>query len=101
MKKKTDEKMDFVELVEKCKESGSLPGFAISNIPIPVFEMFMSDIQECYNGVYWAKIHDLMRKAEAYDYIVSMGFLCDKESVKDDDVGSGEVVTFTGQKLKR
>ena len=62
-----DEKMT---LIEKCKKEGTLPGFAISKMPIPLFEAFMSDVYENYNAVYWTKLQDLMRKAEVYDNVI-------------------------------
>lgn len=86
----------------ESKYKDRLPGFAISNMPIPVFESFMSDVKENYNGVYWAKLQDLMRKAEAYETIVQLGGIPHEVPQQEDEKDeSGEVVTFTGQKLEK
>lgn len=88
-------------LIDKCKKDKVLPGFAISRMPIPVFESFMSDVHECYAGVYWAKLNDLMRKAEAYDMFVQLGMIpAQKEEldIKDEKEDTKEsVMTFKGK----
>lgn len=89
-----DEKMS---LLEKCKKNGGLPGFAISKMPIPVFEAFMSDIEENYNGIYWTKLQDLMRKAEGYDTFVQLGMLPGKEEPQEEKDEGKVVKTFTGE----
>lgn len=61
--------MNKDEILNKCKRDGTLPGLAFSNIPIPVFEWFMSDIDTNYNNTYWVKLLMLMQKAEAYDML--------------------------------
>jgi hypothetical protein len=87
--------VSYESVLEQCKKAGKLPGFAISSMPVPVFEAFMININECYNGVYWAKLNDLLRKAEAYDAFVQLGMLpSQKEGVVEKEENHEEHVTF-------
>lgn len=44
----------------------------MNDVPLPLVEEFCSDVMNRYNDSYWVKLQDLMRKAQAYDYIVNV-----------------------------
>lgn len=90
-----DVKDDKMTLIEKCKMEGTLPGFAISKMPIPLFEAFMSDVYENYNGVYWTKLQDLMRKAEVYDNVIRGQEQPQKEPQQEVKEETKTIKTFT------
>jgi len=58
---------------DKLSENKNLiiVSLTMSSVPIRVYKRFTSDIKQ-YNGIYWVKLLDLMRKAEAYDLLVGM-----------------------------
>jgi len=39
--------------------------------PVSIVKNFCSDVHSKYGNIYWVKLMDLMRKAEAYDYLMS------------------------------
>lgn len=59
---------------ERMKETGKPVSFAISNCPVALYEEFVEGIREQYGDQYCHKLRDLIRKAEAYDLLVSMHF---------------------------
>jgi len=44
----------------------------MTDTPINIIKEFTVDVKEQYGNIYWVKLKDLMRKAEAYDYIISL-----------------------------
>lgn len=95
---------DKLKLLKECEENGMLPGFAISRMPVPLFEEFMSDVNERYAGTYWAKLQDLMRKAEAYDLLFDLGIIGvgdgeQPKSVEKDD--SSDIGLMGGEKVDK
>lgn len=72
--------------------------FSINDCPLSVWKDFTKDLIE-YNDVYWSKLKDLIRKAEAYDTMVRLGLATDidrvDEQTKDDKDEC--VVTFGGK----
>lgn len=45
--------------------------FTLVDVPISVAREFKRDIATRYGNIYWVKLLDLMRKAEAYEYIIA------------------------------
>lgn len=58
---------------EKVKSKGQRVGygFSISDCPLWLYRAFVENVKTEYNDIYWVKLMDLMRKAEAYDAIMS------------------------------
>lgn len=90
------------EILEQYEAEGKTVGFAISDIPVSLFREFMYDIH-LYGDKYVLKLQDLMRKAEVYDFLMSTGLIPRQETVPeastDEKEDSGEVVTFSGQRI--
>ena len=49
-------------------------GFTINDVPLWLLLEFKSDTKQRYNDVYWTKLLDIMRKAQAYDYLMAGEF---------------------------
>ena len=49
-------------------------GFTINDMPLWLLLEFKNDIKKKYNDVYWTKLMDIMRKAQAYDYLMAGEF---------------------------
>lgn len=64
-RKKTERQRE----IKRDGKSWVTTGFTINDVPLNLFKRFISDIQ-LYNDIYWVKLMDLMRKAEAYDAMV-------------------------------
>jgi hypothetical protein len=45
------------------------------DVPIHIFSYFTGDVKEKYGNIYWVKLMDLMRKAEAYDFAMGTGYV--------------------------
>ena len=43
---------------------------SMNDVPLWIYEKFVSDVGDKYDGVYWIKLMHLLQKAEAYDLIV-------------------------------
>jgi len=55
----------------RARKSGQLKGkFTMVDVPVHLVNAFCSDIKTNYGNIYWVKLMDLMRKAEAYDAMV-------------------------------
>ena len=75
----------------KTKNAGNVAiNFGVSGMPLSLFKSFTADMNE-YKGLYWVKIGDLMRKAEAYDTFVAMGFI----ERQQEEIGTGDVEMAT------
>lgn len=73
-------------------------GLVMNDTPLSVVKAFKHDIH-LYNDMYWVKLQDLMRKAEAYDYIMSMGqsMSCLEEPVQQQEKEDENTIkTFGG-----
>ena len=62
------------------------------DVPINIAKTFREDIRGKYGNIYWVKLMDLMRKAEAYDYLISQqGYVEDmdipEENIEKDKYG--------------
>lgn len=77
--------MNYEDIMKACKEEGTLPGFAISKVPFHLFEEFMCDVKDKYNGVYWAKLSELMWKAKAFEVMAGLQLPQQDTVVEDDD----------------
>lgn len=63
-------------IVNKAKGLNDKIGFAINDVPLWLYKQFTSDVKQKYNDIYWVKLMDLMRKAEAYDsMLASQGYM--------------------------
>jgi hypothetical protein len=97
------ENNQFKEMLEKSKPKPSIKvTFTINDMPLWLMKEFKSDIKTKYNDVYWTKLLDVMRKAQAYDYLMAGEFpdYNEKEDVeepieqpKQEDKGE-EVITM-------
>lgn len=43
------------------------------DVPLNIAKVFRSDVRTKYGNIYWVKLMDLMRKAEAYDHMIATG----------------------------
>ena len=63
------------QMLEKSKPKNNVRfGFGINDCPLWLIKEFKSDIETRYNNVYWTKLLDIMRKAQAYDYLMAGEF---------------------------
>lgn len=62
-----------VEGVQRRKNSQLRRNLTIVDVPMALAERFCYGIREEYGDVYWVKLQDLMRKAEAYDALLTFG----------------------------
>lgn len=92
----------YEEEIKDIKGKPSKMGLTISDMPLWLFKKFITDIKYEYNDQYWVKLMDLMRKAEAYDSMMS-GYdipqeqpqqVIPEEKEEKDDEG---VMTFAGK----
>jgi hypothetical protein len=47
-----------------------LDRLSMTDVPLGVAKDFFSDIKSRYGNIYWVKLMDLMRKAQAYDLLI-------------------------------
>ena len=66
--------------------------FAMVDVPLHIVKEFCGDVKVKYGDIYWVKLMDLMRKAEAYDMLV--GETVEEELVTPDEERT--VNTLTG-----
>lgn len=59
-----------MENLKAKKQEKQTINMNIAYCPMSLFEKFVSDIH-LYNDCHWAKLQDIMRKAEVYDYMMS------------------------------
>jgi hypothetical protein len=63
------------QTLEESKPTESIKiGFSINDCPLWLIKEFKNDIKTRYNNVYWTKLLDIMRKAQAYDYLMAGEF---------------------------
>ena len=55
---------------DRSRKNKITTSFSIKDIPLRVYKRFIEDIDD-YNDCYWAKLMDLIRKADGYDMIVA------------------------------
>lgn len=73
-------------------------GFGINDCPVWLYRWFTQDVKSHYNDVYWTKLLDVMRKAEAYDQLSMLGLVPQQqEEKKENEDVKEEVTTFTGK----
>jgi hypothetical protein len=87
---------------EKTKSRGQRVGygFSISDCPLWLYRTFVDNVKTEYNDIYWVKLMDLMRKAEAYDVIMSGSVPVQDVPVKSDVVEEEKFVQTMGGKIK-
>ena len=71
MEQTFEQRMDNVKQNKKTKKTINLN---IGYCPMNLYEKFVSNIH-LYNDSYWAKLQDLLRKEEMYDYLIDTGFV--------------------------
>lgn len=91
--------VEQADKVEKVKVRSEF-GFGVNNCPLWLFKKFSEDAKARYNDVYWVRLLDLERKAEAYDLFVQAGIIVmpeqeQQKSVEKDDTEG--VLTFSGR----
>jgi len=70
----------------KRRKAGKLKlDFTMVDVPIHLVDSFCVDIRQNYGNIYWAKLMDLMRKAEAYDAMVMQHELMTKEPDENEE----------------
>lgn len=61
-----------MKMVEKDKSGNVKVQLKISDVPVGMAREFSTFAKIAYNDMYWVLLKDLMRKAEAYDLILSL-----------------------------
>lgn len=74
--------------------------FTMVDVPIHIVKDFVSDVEVIYGNIYWVKLQDLMRKAEAYDVMMMEMGKSLEEDVKE-EVQEPEIKTFSGDVMKK
>lgn len=64
----------FEQELAKAKESKNPIRIRLTfvDVPIHLANAFCSDVKDNYGNIYWVKLMDLMRKAEAYDAFIAL-----------------------------
>ena len=70
-------------MIEKKTENKNVKNIVkltltMNDVPLALYKEFVSDIYR-YNDMYWVKLQDVMRKAEAYDLLMSTEAIPDYE----------------------
>jgi len=96
-----EEKKDVSELIKQIKENGTkvLPGFAVRDAPLWLFEELRKEANEYYAGRYWPVLVDWYRKAKEYEYIMRGGL--PEETRNVEQVSQAPVVEEKVVKNKR
>lgn len=73
---------------------------SMNDVPMWLYEKFISDVSEKYDGVYWIKLMHIVQKAEAYDMMVLGASENAKveEPQKENDESEG-VLTLRGREV--
>ncbi len=98
----------FAEIMHEVKKNKKtvikVPAVTISDMPLHLYKKFILKSYQ-YNDIYWVQLQDLMRKAEAYEYIVGTGLFTDMLGEADDSTDEPDIVndtpgvlTMTGKK---
>ena len=69
------ENKTFQDILKETKESKNgkvTRSLVMKDVPVILIEKFCYNIGTEYNDIYWVKLQDLVRKAEMYDYLISM-----------------------------
>lgn len=83
---------------DKTKNIITQKYLTLTDVPFNVACEFRRDVKERYGDVYWVKLMDLMRKAEAYDMFVCLGLVPQQEpEVQQKEEESSGIKTFTGE----
>lgn len=82
--------------IKKTKSNKKTIGVGINDMPIHLFHAFKEMARERYNDVHWVALQDLMRKAEAYDYLLQ-GYLPEQEQTEEKEDDEEGVDTFGGR----
>ena len=69
------------------------------DVPLHIMKKFKSDVSDRYGNIYWVKLMDLMRKAEAYDMMLASmdsGMEYQDDYPKPEAKEDNGIKTFTG-----
>ena len=66
--------------------------FAIKDCPEMLYNEFISDIT-LYNDCYWSKLQDVLRKSQAYDYLMQGQVIEQEPKIEKEEK---EIMTFGG-----
>ena len=89
--------------IERMKGERSGFGFSVSDCPLWLYKKFVANIKSEYHDIYWVKLMDIMRKADAYDKLMmiqeDMNYVQEDRIPVDEDKGEKEeyIETFGGR----
>ena len=68
-----------------------------NDVPFHLFCKFKDRVNRDYNNCHWAKLQDLITKAEAYDAFIAYGIIFSSENEETDKDNDGdEMITIGG-----